>query len=132
VSVLQHIVVPETQHLEPTGGEYVAANRVVIQALAGIVLTAVQLDDQADFQTDIVGEVRTDRVLATKSKSMQSTPAQVIPQPDLGVGQLLAQLSRESTLFIAEWHARSFARRREAGSVQKRRAYRVNGARTRG
>jgi hypothetical protein len=62
-------------------------------------------------------------MLAAESKPLQSTPAQVIPESDLGVGELLAKLSCESTLVIAERHGRSITRQRWGFRVQNRQVY---------
>jgi hypothetical protein len=49
-------------------------------------LSAVEFDDQPQFDTHEVGDVLTDRVLATKPEAAKSPISEESPQPSLGVG----------------------------------------------
>jgi hypothetical protein len=99
----QHFVIPESENLKSVRYQNVGAGEVVV--LSQIVLPTVEFDDQAKFETGEIGKVTGDRMLAPESESLQTTGTQVVPDPFLGIGGLLTQVSGETALFVGKMHA---------------------------
>jgi hypothetical protein len=66
-------------------GEHVSPEAVPVAASLVVVLTTVELNDKSQFHAREIGEVRADRVLASKSKPKQPSSAKVIPETSLSV-----------------------------------------------
>ena len=63
------IVVPEPQHLEPVAFKTLIAHSIAARVLIEIVLTAVNLDDEAMSHTNEIDDQPATRRLATEAKS---------------------------------------------------------------
>jgi hypothetical protein len=59
------------------------------------VLTAIEFDRQHFVEADEIGDIRTDRALAAEFEVSDLLLAQVPPQGALGIGHVLAKVSRE-------------------------------------
>ena len=57
-------------------------------------LTAIELDDYLELMTGEVGEVRTDRRLASKMMLLERRLPQMLPQLLFGFGRITAQSAR--------------------------------------
>ena len=74
LSVAQHVVVPESNDLVAALLERRRPDAIVFLATRIGMLPTVEFDHQPQFETSEVGEVRADRMLATKAQAEQ-TPA---------------------------------------------------------
>jgi len=98
--VAEDIVVPEPQNLETMRGQHIGAHAVAPLPARGSMLPAVQLDDQAEFDTGEVSKVGGHWVLAPKPQAAQPATTQVVPEPVLGISLPLAQAPSEITLIV--------------------------------
>ena len=57
-------------------------------------LTTIDLDDNPTLMASEVGEIRTDRGLASKMMFLEWRLAQMLPQPPLGLSGMTAQDAR--------------------------------------
>ena len=63
-------------------------------------LTTVDLDDNPTLMASEVGEIRTDRGLASKMMFLEWRLAQMLPQPLLGLSGMTAQYVRTWNAFV--------------------------------
>ena len=87
--------------------QHVAASTVARTTLCGIVLAAVQFDDQTQFEAGKVCKVRTDWMLSPKSQTRQPSSSQPIPNARFCERLILSQVTREASLIVAKLHANS-------------------------
>ncbi|HVT35054.1 MAG TPA: hypothetical protein VHE37_05700 [Nevskiaceae bacterium] len=88
----QDFTVPEAQHpesfaVQKSGAEFILPP---IDMLA-----TVELDDQAAFQADEIGDVFADRLLAAKLAAAELPAPRITPQVQPGIGLRTAQISRQ-------------------------------------
>ena len=111
VCLLQHIMVPEAQHLKALLLQVAAAP--IIFCLLFCMLSAIQFDDQAGFQAGEVGDVWPYCMLSTKLVAMQLPGSQPSPQMLFSIGHLCAQLAGVlGCLFVAHAPILAFPRSR--------------------
>ena len=84
------------QHLPTLGFEIVGLPLVPFWILMS---GAVDLDDQPRRQTCEIGEVRSDRVLATKFLAGNTASAQPIPDPTFGAGHVASKVTGAECLW---------------------------------
>jgi hypothetical protein len=96
----EDIVVPEPQNLEIMRGQHIGAHAVAPLPALGSMLSAVQLDDQAEFDTGEVSKVGGHRLLAPKPQAAQPATTQVVSEPVLGISLPLAQTASEIALIV--------------------------------
>jgi hypothetical protein len=92
LSVVKHIVVPETKHSVPLSLEPGCSH--VIVGLLVIVLASIDLDDQPLLQADEVHDVSPERVLSAKPVSFELSFPQSTPQNTFGIGHVTTKLAR--------------------------------------
>jgi hypothetical protein len=90
--ICQHLVVPKPQHPVPLPFKKPAALDFVRRG--GVVLAAIDFDDQPSFVADKVGDIATDRHLPAKAKSLDLPRAKHPPNSSLGLGHCLPQRAR--------------------------------------
>jgi hypothetical protein len=90
----QRLAIREAQHLIAAAIHFLRPNAVGYQGFRLEVLAAIQFDNEHRFNTSEVREVRTDRTLATELVAIKLAVAKCRPQASLGVGGVLAQLTR--------------------------------------
>jgi hypothetical protein len=93
--VLVDVVIPKTQDLETLLREAVISLRVAPSMRVEIMLTAVDLDDEALLQADEINDEAIARRLPAEMESTLSPGAEVYPQLDLLPGHALAQRTRD-------------------------------------
>ena len=89
LQVRHDFIIPEAQHLESFRFHEAVTMQVV---LASVVLSTVHFDDQSDFQTGEIGNVRPHRMLAAKSVAVHLSCFKHLPEFSLGWGHVTAQL----------------------------------------
>ncbi|MFZ0887195.1 MAG: hypothetical protein WA005_01965 [Candidatus Binataceae bacterium] len=93
VSVIEHIAIPEAQHLVPATGQILTA--LLIRRMSDHMLTAVEFDDYPQPGTAEVGDVAADAVLALEQRSCYLALADVLPELTFGVGWITPELPRQ-------------------------------------
>ncbi len=88
-------IVPETQYPEALADKMFVALRVAPRMRIEIMLTAVDLDDEALLETDEIDDIVIARSLAAEVESPFSPGAQVNPQFHLLRGQSFAKAARD-------------------------------------
>ena len=73
----QHLIIPESQHTKPGSMKKLRTNAIVCGR--GLVLAAIDLDDQHRVQTYKVEDIVAVRMLATEFESAHLAPAQMLP-----------------------------------------------------
>ena len=68
--------------------------------MPGSMLSTVEFDDQAEFDTGEVSKVGGHWMLAPKPQAAKPATTQVVPDPVLGVGLPLAQVASEIALIV--------------------------------
>jgi hypothetical protein len=86
LGVVQHLVVPEPQHAVPLGFEEPRAACFVLGR--GIMLLAIDLDDQSCCVADEVGNESADRNLSAKPIAFGLPRPQHLPEPLFGFGHV--------------------------------------------
>jgi hypothetical protein len=79
LDILQHVVVPETQHLVTLLGKIPAPRHVSSGIAFKHMLAAIDLNDDTSLVRDKIREIRPDRRLPTKMEVWKSAP-QMPPQ----------------------------------------------------
>jgi hypothetical protein len=92
IDVAQDIIVPESQDAIAPSVEILGSHRIGV-GLGGV-LSAIELDDEAEMVTGKVGEVGSDRCLPAKVRSRWRNTAQVPPQFSLRRHHVAAQFAR--------------------------------------
>jgi hypothetical protein len=87
---LQYLVVPEPQDTESRFAQPLVANAI---GFAVQVLTTINFDDQAPFETDKVKNVALERVLPAKFDASDLTPTQTLSQASFGVSSIGSQVA---------------------------------------
>jgi hypothetical protein len=93
---VERILVPDPDHTIAALLQPYLALRVTNGDGRMTVDAAVDLDDQARFVADEVDDVRTERGLAAKVRSIQIESAKRAPKPFLGGGGVRSQTRREA------------------------------------
>jgi hypothetical protein len=89
-------VIPESHYVVAVGGKMGGASGIVLRTVA--VLPAVDLHDEPCARTEEVDDVWPERDLSAEAKAFELSAAQKLPQLALGVGGLVAELSREQAV----------------------------------
>jgi hypothetical protein len=100
--VLQHLSVPESKDAKPTPLKELGSLRIRGGLLG--VLSAIKFDDEFWLKAAEVGDVRTDRFLASKFRTTELTPTQPRPQPPLGISVVRAEIASEWSQARAQDH----------------------------
>jgi hypothetical protein len=89
IEILQHVVIPETKHVETLTLQVRGSGRVALNRM----LAAINFDNQASLGTQKVNDISIDLHLATESKTRELAITKDAPQIALGVGRILAKRS---------------------------------------
>jgi len=87
--IVQHLVVPEPQHPVPLAFQEPGAAGFLLGG--GVMLAAVDLDDQPRFVAGEVSDKPADRHLTAKPPALVLPRPQHLPEPPLGFGHRTAQ-----------------------------------------
>src|ERR1700757_4444774 len=90
LGIVQHLVVPEPQHAVPLGFEEPRA--ACFRLGRGIMLTAIDLDDQSCCVADEVGNEPADRHLSAKPTAFGLPRPKHLPEPLFGFGHVTAEV----------------------------------------
>ena len=85
VEVLQHLVVPATQHAKSCRLEIAVADGIATRFR---MLAAVDFDDQPRLEADEVEDVAVERHLALEFQAFELLVAESLPQDVLGLGRV--------------------------------------------
>src|SRR5215470_12287138 len=89
LGIVQHLVVPEPQHAVPLGFE--EPRPACFRRGRGIMLSAIDLDDQSCCVADEIGDEPADRHLSTKARAFGLPRPLYLPEPPFGFGYVTAQ-----------------------------------------
>jgi hypothetical protein len=90
--ILQHIVIPETDDAVSLAFEKLRAGRV--PRCGGVMLSTVHLDGEPGFPAQKIADEGPDGHLPAELPAVQLPPAEVPPQPFLGIGEVPPKLLR--------------------------------------
>lgn len=100
IQILQHIIVPETKDSKTLTFQERCSACVSLRR----VLPAVDLDDQAHFGAEEVGDVAVDLNLLAELESIQLAVAEDAPELSFGIGGVAAQPSRSGRQKMVPCH----------------------------
>jgi hypothetical protein len=95
IKILDQLVIAESFHAKTLVLQKLYPSLIGDDVFRCTVLASIEFDNQLDFETDKIGDVRADRLLTTKLESTESAIAKRIPELTLDIGLAAAKLTGE-------------------------------------